>query len=279
MSTTLAMARPRVVQGVIKSGGDPSRFSALDADLFIKWAGNKFVNRTRCTRSVDAVDLIEGDPEVDFAALADNGFHPDMLIESGAMIVADANYSASEVAGGIEIIGIGDIRQKQARASTGTPKYFGFADMTTVEAYPTPKADGESAITWSPPFTDFIPGTQGNYNASINYYLGDVVASGGNLYTCIQPNGPASAQDPASAVTYWTSWGAGTLVAPASVVLHIPEHLIDDVLLFGAGAGLIASQEELARMTGLMAVFEQHIQASMGRGGLGAKTSIRSLED
>lgn len=346
MSTTLALARPRVRMGVVKAGGDGSRYSDFDIDLAIRWAGNTFVERTACTRTISTLDILLGNPEVSFSSLT--GFVPDLLIEQGAAVLSEDwatavldgdtvdtitvnysaiydttpaitftggggtgaaatatltdsritaiavddggsgyttaptvlingvanNYSPSQVADGIEIIGIAEIRQKQGcSTSTGTPAALGFKNMTTAVLHPKPAADGALVVTWRPPFTDFVPGTQGAYSASVNYYLGDVVASGGTLYTCIQSG---LNQTPASSPTYWTSLGAGSLTAPASVTLNIPDMFIDGVLLFGAGASLVATLAEISNGKGLMALFEQHIQMSAGRGGLGSKSIGRS---
>lgn len=349
MSTTLALGRPRVRQGVTKSGGDPSRFSDFDIDFAIRTYGNDFVNRTRCTRTISTLDFLLNNPSVDFSGLT--GFSPDMLIETAALVVSSDwatavlttgtvtsitvnyspiyttapavtfsgggytttavatanltlgritsftisnagtgytsvptvlldgvanNYTPAEVADGIEIPGIGDLRYLQRCSETGTPTHLAFNNLTTAQVYPTPKADGALSVIWSPPFTDFVPGTQGAYSASVNYYLGDVVSSGGILYTCIQSG---IAQTPASSPLYWTSLGAGTLTAPASVTLNIPDTLIDGVLFFGAGCGLVAPLSEVADKTGIMAAYERHVFNSMGRGGLGAKVFHRSMGD
>ncbi len=344
MSTTLVLARPRVRQGVVKSGGDPSRFSDFDIDFAIRTFGNDFVNRTRCTRTISNLDLLLNNPAVDFSGLT--GFVPDLLYEYGALVVSSDwatatlsagavasiavnysaiyattptitftggdgsgaaatahltlgritsitvdsagsgytsaptvlingvanNYSASDVACGVNITGLGDIREMQRCTRTGTPTDLGFSSMTVAQVYPTPKADGALNVCWTPTFTDFVPGTQGNYSGSTNYYLGDVVLSSSLVYTCIQSG---INKTPASNTDYWTATGGTTLTAPGSVTLNIPDYLIDAVLFWGAGAGLMAPAEDIARGQGAMEAYESHVRNSMGRGGLGSKGSSR----
>ncbi len=302
MSTTLTLARPRVRQGVVKSGGDPSRFSDFDIDFAIRTFGNDFVNRARCTRTISTLDLLLNNPAVDFSSLT--GFVPDLLYEYGALVVSSdwatatlsagavasiaVNYSAiyattpaitftGDVACGMEITGLGDLYEmRRCGSSSGTPQHLAFKSMSAADVYPPPKADGALNVCWTPTFTDFVPGTQGNYSAAVNYYLGDVVLSSSLAYTCIQSG---IAQTPASSPTYWTATGGTTLTAPGSVTLNIPDYLLDAVLFWGAGAGLMAPAEDIARGQGAMSAYEAHVRNSMGRGGLGAKSVHRDSRD
>lgn len=349
MTTTLALARPRVRQGLVKSGGDPSTYSDFDIDFSIRTFGSDFINRTRCTREVDSLDLFLNNPSVDFSSLAT--FNPDMLIEYSARVESEDwatatlsgsgvgsiavnysaiytttptitftnapgdtgtgatatatltngritafsvtasgsgytqpptvlingvanNYTANDVADGVEIVGMDQISESRRGSCTGTPNMLAFSDLATAQVFPTPKADGALSVCWSPPLVSFVPGTQGAYSSGANYYLGDVVSTGGSYYSCVQSN---TNNAPASSPTYWALAGTGTPTAPSAVILNIPDHLIDGVLFWGAGYGLIAPATDISKGQGLMTSYQSHLDASRGRGGLGVKSIQRSL--
>jgi hypothetical protein len=152
---TLTTARD-IVRRRLKSGNDTDRYGDNDIDDAILLVGNDFVNRTSCTLTASIVPLVSGSDAVSFSALTD--FRPERL--KSIAVNTDSNYTARDVAGGMQVTDLAAIRRRQGECtSTGTPALIGFTDRTAAAVHPTPKANGTATVWWTEPFVTFTPGT------------------------------------------------------------------------------------------------------------------------
>lgn len=194
----------------VRNGSDTGQYSTTNQDLAIMAIGARLVEEAKVTRSVDEVDLVQDEEEVDFSAVS--GFLPEYLIETGIRIEQDDNFTDSEDLESFDVVSMSRIaRLKTCGTSSGTPRYIAFdiSDnaIQTAIVYPAPDADGVLSVTWAPPFTSYTAGTASPGAVTLNIrdsILIEALLRGGPAY--LQASQPEHAQQVALSEQRLVQW-------------------------------------------------------------------------
>ncbi len=272
MSLTLTDLRQRLrLAG--RNTNDPSYYKTVFLDEAIDRLCARFLRVTRCVKLAFTVNVTAIGNTVDFSSLS--GFLPDrierMRIDTATLSdKADLNHEpVEEVLNGLTCAG----------TSSSVSTYcgqtlIGFTGSTTAKLYPAPAANGTITGTYSPLQVPWTLGTQGAHSTSNTYVAGDVVSSSGTLYSALQDNATGTAINSAAG---WLSLGAGTLVAPGSIVTVIPEGLAGELISTGGPPMLQRVDPEHQAFVGPAYADYLAFEASCsGIGSISGKSSTRS---
>jgi hypothetical protein len=134
---------------LLTSGNDSGPYAQVDCQDAIATIGNDFVNRTRCVRQADTVALTADDETVDFSDIV--LFQPELIQDIA--VTEDANYSASEIEEGLDVVDIQEIRSRRGcGTASGTPSLIAFTTLTDAIVHSPPSDSGTMDVIWTPPF-------------------------------------------------------------------------------------------------------------------------------
>lgn len=287
LSTVRGIARRR-----LRSGNDSVRYQEIDLDDAFRLAGNEFTRRTNCTRSYDSLAIVLDTETVDISALT--GFRPDMIIDEGIRVDADANYSTTDVYRPLRVVNLDEFNAAKVRYGTtsGTPRLITFPTFTTAKIFPVPKATGTMHIHWTPPLTVWTPGVaQVTAVLTAGAVSSITIQNGGTYATAptVTFSGGAGAGATATAtlttgaVSSFTvsAGGSGYTSAPTvlldgvattAVLLNIPDDMIDGVIQYGVPVFCQWNELEVQERDTKLENFEAHIQRCMGAASLGVRS-------
>lgn len=129
--------------------------------------------------------------------------------------------------------------------ATATPTTIAWVPSTAVPTtaavlYPSPSASANVSLSWWLPFTVFQIGAQGAYATTTQYYVGDVVSSGGHAYQALKDSLNVALNTAAT----WLDLGTGVTVDdPTTLVLNVPGDVLSEILP-GAAAILQVNEPE-----------------------------------
>lgn len=183
MSVTIAQARSYLT-AFARNAGDNTTYPVLMQDLAIFGILSDFIRITRCVRQANSVSLVASNSAVDFTAVT--GFKPSRI--KSVSVNTTADYSASDVARGVDPVGLDEVLQLQGECgttSTGTPRKIAFSADASGIVFPTPKAAGTMAVIWYPLVTPWTFGQSGGT---------DLVIPADHVVRVLQTGGPAALQ-------------------------------------------------------------------------------------
>lgn len=225
MSMTLIDHRIRL--GIAsRDAMDPSYYPNAFLDEALDRLFARFLRSTRVITISDTVSFTTADNEADFSALV--AFMPSRI--KSMRIDVDANYT--KIYRDLEDVGIATVEDYlacESSSNASTPCKIGFADSVTAKMFPAPQHDGTLTVRYWPLQVPWTLGTMGAWSSTVNYKPGDVVSDTGNLFRAII----SSLNVATSTAASWQALGAGTLVAPGSIVSVIPDGLMSELIGIG----------------------------------------------
>lgn len=265
MSLSLVDLRQRM-RIAARNAQDQTNYSNAQLDEALDRLLSRFLRKTRCVKLSETIPFIASTNEADFSALI--GFFATRI--ERLRIDLDTNYT--RVCDDLTEASVSAVLDSINRdSSTGTPKMIGFIDTVTAKLYPTPKNDGTLTCVYSPLQTSWQIGTQGVYSSSVTYVPGDLVSSGGNIYSAISTNTNIAVATTAT----WMNLGAGTLIPPSSISTVVPDGLMGE--LVGIGAAPMLQQVDLKQSAAVSPLWQRYLEFendSLGIGSLSGKISF-----